>query len=91
MLLLHISIALTSIAFTTFLFINPSKVKLGISYGLMSGTLISGTLLVISNNAHLLQACATGIVYTAGVLYGTLAASRKLAAQIAPTHDAHRH
>jgi hypothetical protein len=62
-LLAHIVIALSSIAYSTYLFFSPSKKKLYASYGLVGLTLVSGTYLVISTGAHVLQSCLTGLVY----------------------------
>jgi hypothetical protein len=78
-LLLHILIALSSVGFTTHLWWRPSKAKLFVSYGLVGGTLVSGTYLVISTNAHMLQACVSGLVYVGVVAVGIAGAQRKLA------------
>lgn len=80
-LLLHIATALTSVAFTTYLFLRPSATKLYASYGLMAGTLASGTYLIASTGSHLIEACAMGLLYTGAVSFGIIAAQRKLAAQ----------
>jgi uncharacterized lipoprotein YbaY len=63
-LLLHIIIALTSVAFTTYLMFAPSRTKLRASYALVAATLASGTLLVVQHPAHLLQSCLSGFTYT---------------------------
>ena len=62
-LLFHIIIALSSVAYSTYLFFVPSKKKLYASYGLVGLTLASGTYLVVSTGAHILQSCLTGLVY----------------------------
>lgn len=49
----------------------PTKIKLNISCGLVAGTLISGTYLVVSTGSALLQACMTGLVYL-GVVFAIL-------------------
>lgn len=80
-LLLHIIIALTSLVFTTYLFFSPSKRKLQFSYGLVGLTVASGTILVVTQPAHLLQACVSGLVYISVVLAALALTRRKLALQ----------
>lgn len=75
----HIIIALTGIAVTTILLFKPSDKKLTASYLLLAGTLGTGTILVISSPAHMLQSCVMGILYTAFVVGGIAIAKRKLA------------
>lgn len=62
-LVAHILVALSSAVFTTYLLFVPSKTKFRISYALIAATLLSGTYLVISTHAALLQACMTGLAY----------------------------
>jgi len=62
-LLTHISIALLSIGFTTYLLFAPSRVKFRISYVLVGLTLVSGTYLTVSQSVHLLHACISGLIY----------------------------
>jgi hypothetical protein len=81
MLMLHIIIALISVGMTTYVFFNPSRGVLRGAYALMGATLATGTVLIMSNPAHMVQACLTGIIYTAGVSYGLVMTQRKLAAQ----------
>lgn len=80
MLIIHIIIALTSILYTGFVFLNPSKYKFYISYGFVAATLATGTYLVIMMPSHLVSACFTGIVYLSFVTAGLVAAHKKLAA-----------
>ena len=77
--LLHVLIALGSIAFTTYLYFRPSKGRFYASYGLIGATLASGTYLVISTHAPLLSACMTGLLYLGVVLAGIAAAHQKAA------------
>ena len=77
-LLLPICIALTSVIFTTFSFISPSKPKLKAPYALIALTLASGTYLVASTGSPILQSCVTGLIYTATMLTGILATRHKL-------------
>lgn len=81
MLLVHISIALSSLVLTTILVFSPSKAKLHASYALTAATLITGTYLVVSSGSHMLQACTTGLLYLGLTSLGIVAARRKLAAE----------
>jgi hypothetical protein len=78
-LVLHIVAALSSLIVTTLAYMLPSKAKLHASYALMALTLASGTFLVVSSHAHLLQACTTGLVYVGAVSVGIVGVRRKLA------------
>lgn len=77
-ILLHILIALSSIAWTTHLYFAPTKRKFYAAYGLIGATLASGTYLVVSTRSPLLSSCVTGLFYLGIVLTGVFAASRKL-------------
>jgi hypothetical protein len=77
-LLLHIGIAVLSLAFAAYVFIAPSKTKLKISYSLVGMTLGTGTYLVIMAPAHMAQACMAGLFYTGIVLVASNLAQRKL-------------
>jgi hypothetical protein len=78
-LLFHISIALASVAYTTYIFFAPSEAKLKASYALVTLTLASGTYLVWSTHAQILQACMSGLAYVGAVSIGLVAVRRKLA------------
>jgi hypothetical protein len=78
-LLTHIIIALSSVAYTTYLIFAPSKAKLRGSYALIAATLASGTALVIANPAHLLQSCMSGLMYVAVMTVGVAVVHRRLA------------
>lgn len=77
-IVLHVLIALSSIAYAGYTFFAPSKNKLRVSYGMVALTLITGTYLVVSTGSPLLSACTTGLLYLAVVLSGLAAAHRKL-------------
>lgn len=79
MILLHVIIALVSLAFTTYLYVVPSKQKMVVSTGLIVATLGTGTYLVLANPAHMVESCVMGLGYLAVVLVGMTAAGRKLA------------
>lgn len=77
-LMLHIIIALTSLAYTSITYFMPSKNKLRTSWTLAVLTIASGTWLVISTHSALLQSCITGLVYLAVISAGIIAAQHKL-------------
>jgi hypothetical protein len=67
-LVAHILIALSSVVYTTYVFVAPSEARLKLSYGLIAATVGSGTLLVISMPSHLVSACYSGLAYLAIML-----------------------
>lgn len=77
-ILLHVLVALISVIQTTFLLFAPSKTKLYITYALFGSTLVSGTYLLITMPAHMVQTCIEGIVYMGFVIWSIVAASKKL-------------
>lgn len=79
LILLHVSIALASIGYTTFLFLFPAAKRFKVAYVLMGATLASGIWLVMSSHSNILSACQTGIAYLAVVSVGMALAHRKLA------------
>lgn len=85
MLFAHISIALASVGLTTYVFFKPSHGVLRGAYALMGATLVTGSALMVNSPAHMVQACAIGLVYTTGVGYGLFAARHKLAVQTIKT------
>lgn len=80
-LLVHIIIALTSVAYSTYVFFAPSQKKMRASYGLIAATLASGTYLVISAHAPVLSSCLSGLTYVSAVAVILTAANYKLAKQ----------
>jgi hypothetical protein len=78
LLLLHILVAVSSVIYTAFVFVRPTRSKLRGSYALIALTLISGTILVVQSNAHLVQACITGITYVSIMLMGVAAVQYRL-------------
>ena len=79
--LMHVLIALSSIAMTTVFAASPSKWKLRCSAALIALTLGSGTYLVLSTHSPLLSSCLAGLAYLAvalaGVVVGAYRLSRK--------------
>jgi hypothetical protein len=80
LVILHISIALSSLIYNAYTFFYPSKPKFRVSYSLIALTIATGTVLVISTHSNMVQACTTGLVYTAISLAGIIAGHRRLAA-----------
>jgi hypothetical protein len=80
-LISHIVIALGSIVYATYLLVQPSQTKLNVTYYLVGATLASGTYLVVSQSANLVQACMSGLVYLAAVSLEILLARRKLVSE----------
>jgi hypothetical protein len=78
-LMLHVAIALSSILFTTYAYLRPSKTKLNICYGLIAATLTSGTYLVVSTHSPMLSSCASGLIYITAVSLVIIPARKKLA------------
>lgn len=77
-LLLHIIVALISIVQAGILYVKPVRANFTIQYGLIAGTLTTGTVLVVSMSSHMLQACVSGLVYLA-IVTTALALSRRRA------------
>ena len=77
-LISHIIIATSSVVFTGFVFISPSKNKLNAAYMLVALTVLTGTALVVFKPADLAQVCKEGLVYLAVVFVGIYAAHRRL-------------
>jgi hypothetical protein len=77
LILVHVLIALASMAWITRLYQSPSARRFHLPYGLIAATLISGACLVISTGSPLLSSCATGLVYLGIASAGVLAAHKK--------------
>jgi len=77
-LLIHIIIALCSLAYTTSLVIKPLASKLPGAYVLLALTILSGVILVLIKPADLTQACTTGLVYMTVVIAGIGTARHRL-------------
>lgn len=63
LILIHIILALSALALSIFANFKPDTTKLKISYGLAIGTLSSGILLILVNNASVVRTCLTGILF----------------------------
>ena len=80
MIILHILLAVASLVLSSINLVSPSEKKSGISYSLAAGTLATGALLIIVNNASVIRTCFSGIVFFAIVTLMNKVASHKLAA-----------
>jgi hypothetical protein len=83
LLLTHLVIALSSLIYTTYLYVRPSRAKVKVAYVLVAGTLASGTWLVVGTHAALLSSCISGLVYLGAVTVGLALSARKLAHETA--------
>ena len=63
MILLHVLIAIISVAYTTFSAFVPSKKKLNIVYVLTALTLGTGTVLIFSLHTNMTRLCLMAILY----------------------------
>ena len=79
LLILHISIALSSLAVAGLAYFKPNQTSLRTSYALVGLTAATGTILTIQMPAHLMQTCATGLVYLGVVFTAIVSARQKLA------------
>ena len=78
-LIFHILVALSSLAYTGYVFLSPSKQKLYAAYTLVALTVGSGTILLIQNPGSMRQVCTTGLVYLGCVTISIIAAHYRLA------------
>ena len=77
-ILIHVIIALTSIAIASVTFFKPSIKKLIVSYGFILGTVGSGTYLILTATGSILKSCLVGLVYLTVVTMVTIAAHVRL-------------
>jgi hypothetical protein len=80
-IVLHVIIALASIAFATYLAVVPTATKFKINNALIGGTFVSGTILVLQQNALMLHACSSGLLYLATVILVTVMARQRYSAK----------
>lgn len=85
LLLTHLVIALSSLVYTTYLYVRPSHAKIKVAAALVAGTLASGTWLVVSTHAPLLSSCVSGLIYLSVVTVGVTLSVRKLAREAVRT------
>lgn len=80
MLFVHITIALVSVAFSTYLYFTPSRTKLRASYVLVVSTVATGIYLVIASQAAMLRTCMMGLLYVGVMVVIIAVAHNKLLA-----------
>ncbi|MBA2279561.1 hypothetical protein H0V99_03945 [Candidatus Saccharibacteria bacterium] len=81
LILTHIILALSALALSVASNFRPDTSKLKTSYSLAIGTLASGFLLIIVNNASVLRTCLSGILFFGVVSLLNETARRKLVTQ----------
>jgi hypothetical protein len=79
-IILHIAIALISIALTTYTYFRPSALSLRAGYALVGLTVASGTYLTVASPSHMIETCTVGLAYLGIVSIGIIAARTRLAA-----------
>jgi len=77
-LIFHIAIAIATVVYATYLFFNPSESKFKMAYLLLGTTIASGTYLIITKPAHMVQTCIEGLIYVGLVSTALIFAARKL-------------
>jgi len=80
--LIHVIIAIVSVAIASFTFFKPSIKRLVASYGFILATVASGTFLILTTSGSILRSCMTGLFYVTVVSVITIAThvrARKLA------------
>lgn len=73
-------------ALATYALFVPSAARLYANYALIGLTVGSGTYLVVSKPAHMLETCTMGLLYLGFTLVATFVTRRKLAAQRVRVH-----
>ena len=76
-IVIHVLIALSSIVYSGYVYLHPTKARFNISYALVAATLVTGTGLVVANPSHMVSACFTGIVYLVFMTVGSVSAHKK--------------
>ena len=82
-ILLHVAIAILSVAFTTFSAFFPSKFKLNAIYVLTALTLGSGTFLIFSNHTNMTRLCLMAILYIGFTVAGVFVIKKRVSHPIA--------
>lgn len=71
--LLHVLIALSSVAIASFTYFKPTTRRLAVSYGFIIATVGSGTFLILSASSNILKSCLVGLLYVTAVSVVTIA------------------
>lgn len=78
LLISHILIAIISVMYTAYVLVMPTRKKISSSGWLVGSTIATGTVLVLVARANLVQACLTGLLYTAVMFFGLAVAKSRL-------------
>lgn len=78
LIIVHISLALTSITLSSYGVINPGFTKIKYSFILIGLTVLSGVVLVMQTHVAILQACVSGLIYLAASLSLIIISLRRL-------------
>lgn len=81
LLVVHIAIALLSLATSTIAIFFPSTSKIRMNGALAAMTLASGTYLVIQTRAPLASSCTTGLLYLGSVVAMNVVTYHRLVTQ----------
>ena len=84
-IIIHVLIALASIAMASYACIQPTQIKLRATYILAASTLMTGFYLVLTMPAHMLQACTSGVIYLS-VMIAAIAIARKRFTRMQTVH-----
>lgn len=79
LLLFHILAAFGSLAAAGAVYVSPSVNRLHATYFLTGAMFSSGTVLVIQNVSHLVEACVMGLALLSVIAYAVISARNKLA------------
>ncbi len=77
-ILIHVIIALMSIAITSVVYFKPSIKRLALSYLFILSTVGSGTFLLLSSPSNILKSCLVGLLYLTVVTIVTIATHVKV-------------
>jgi hypothetical protein len=78
-LTLHILIAVSTMAYSTYLYFDPAPERFKPAYWSLAATIGSGVAMMVVNNASILRTCLSGLFYVGVVSVLITAAKRKLA------------
>lgn len=76
---LHVIVALASIVASFAALARKSTLYIKYTYALTALTFVSGTILVVTHDVHLLQVCASGLLFIGFVSAGIAGAYYRLA------------
>ena len=80
-ILIHVLIAISTLAYTSYLYFRPSPDKFNPAYWSLGSTIASGTALIFLSGANILKTCLTGLAFIGAVSVAIVAAKHKLAGQ----------